>query len=273
MLTAWEEDGFLILDGFHTFDACEKLRARALEIVEAFDPQDNATIFSTTDPDHVDDDYFRGSGDKIRCFLEEEAVGQNGRSTRPKSLSVNKIGHAMHDLDPVFSSFARAPQMEPLITGLGIGEPLLLQSMYIFKQPEIGGEVTCHQDSTFLWTEPQTCIGFWSAIDAASIENGCLWAEPGSHRGPLRARHHDVDGRLVFETLDDTPWPSDGLAAIDAQPGTLVVLHGQLPHLSAPNRSTKPRHAHTLHVIDGRAHYPRDNWLRRGADMPLRGFR
>ena len=54
--------------------------------------------------------------------------------------------------------------------------------------------------------------------------------------------------------------------------GALVVLHGLLPHLSRANRSPRSRHAYTLHLIDGRARYPADNWLRRGADMPLRVF-
>ena len=46
---------------------------------------------------------------------------------------------------------------------LEYNNPLLMQSMYIFKQPNIGGEVVCHQDSTFLNTEPDTVIGFWVA--------------------------------------------------------------------------------------------------------------
>ena len=52
----------------------------------------------------------------------------------------------------------------------------------------------------------------------------------------------------------------------------MLVLHGTLPHWSAPNTSATSRHAYTLHVIDGAADYPDDNWLRRAPDMPLRGF-
>ena len=66
---------------------------------------------------------------------------------------------------------------------IGFAEPLLLQSMYIFKQPRIGGEVSCHQDSTFLHTEPLSCVGFWLALEDATEKNGCMWAEPGGHRG------------------------------------------------------------------------------------------
>jgi phytanoyl-CoA hydroxylase len=59
---------------------------------------------------------------------------------------------------------------------------------------------------------------------------------------------------------------------LEAKRGTLVALHGLLPHYSGANRSVRSRHAYTLHVIDGACRYPADNWLRRGPEMPLRGF-
>ena len=75
--------------------------------------------------------------------------------------------------------------------------------MYIFKQPSIGGEVTCHQDSTFLYTDPMSCVGFWFALEDATLENGCLWAEPGGHRGPLRKLFRRAPGGgTEFETLE-----------------------------------------------------------------------
>ena len=52
----------------------------------------------------------------------------------------------------------------------------------------------------------------------------------------------------------------------------LVVLHGLAPHRSAPNLSARSREAFALHVVDRAAEWSADNWLRRGAAMPLRGF-
>ena len=63
-------------------------------------------------------------------------------------------------------------------------------------------------------------------------------------------------------------WAESGLLGKDG--GTLIVLHGQLPHYSGPNLSDRSRHAYTLHVIDGECHYPADNWLVRGPGLPLR---
>ena len=87
-------------------------------------------------------------------FFEEEAFDDEGRLKQSKAHSINKIGHAMHDLDPVFESFSRTPELAALVDGLGMEEPLALQSMYIFKQPRIGGEVVFQQDSAFLFTDP-----------------------------------------------------------------------------------------------------------------------
>ena len=119
-------------------------------------------------------------------------------------------------------------------------------------------------------------VGFWVAIDDATIENGCMWAQPGGHRGPLRKRFvRNPDGGTRFEPLDATPFPAPGspdLVPIEVRAGTLVLLHGLLPHWSDVNRSSHSRHAFTVHVIEATAHYPADNWLQRGADLPLRGF-
>ena len=75
-----------------------------------------------------------------------------------------------------------------------------------------------------------------------------------------------------MELLDPDEYPMDDLVALDVPAGTLIVLHGLLPPLSGPNRSTMSRHAYTLHVIDGTADYPADNWLQRDPSLPLRGF-
>ena len=177
----------------------------------------------------------------------------------------------MHDLDPVFEAFSYTPELAEVAGDIGITAPLAVQSMYIFKQPHIGGEVTCHQDATFLYTEPLSVVGFWFAIEDATLDNGCLWAAPGGHRGPLRERFEragagDDDGTR-FVALDDAPLPTPpaGLVPIEAAAGTLVVLHGLLPHWSDVNRSATSRHAYSLHCIEQAAVYPATNWLQRAA--------
>ncbi len=234
-----------------------------------------ATIFTADGKAlHASDDYFLTSGEAIRCFFELGAFDAGGRLRADAHLCLNKLGHAMHDLDAVFDAFSRTDELAAIADDIGLREPLLLQSMYIFKQARIGGEVVCHTDHTYLWTEPRSVVGFWFAIDDATTENGCMWALRGGHRLPVKGRSKLNAARTAseMEVFDPEPYPTEGLVPLEARRGTLVVLDGALPHRSGPNLSDKPRHAYTLHAIDGTAAYLPDNWLRRPT-LPLRGFR
>ncbi len=277
-LESWEADGFLVLEGFVSKQRCDALKAHVNAMLKNIDPARDGglTVFSTTEQSHAQDAWFLGSGDTVRWFFEDGAIAE-GDLSRPLHLSVNKLGHAMHDLDPEFSAFSRTPELADVAHSLGFVDPQLLQSMYIFKQPGIGGEVICHCDHTFLWTEPQSVVGLWFAIEDATVDNGCMWAVPGGHRIPVKGRFRlvDPDDRskgTTMDTFDETPYPTDELVPLEAEAGTLIALHGTLPHWSAANTSPHSRHAYTIHVIDGAANYLADNWLQRSPEMPLRGF-
>ena len=274
-LAAYRRDGFLVIPDFADAARCLALREQALLLArEHVPPPEQATVFTADGGErHVAERYFLTSGEAIRCFFEKDAFDAAGRLRGEAHLSLNKLGHALHDLDSVFDGFSRRPELAAIAGDIGIAEPLLLQSMYIFKQPRIGGEVACHTDHTYLWTDPTSAVGFWFAIDDATTGNGCMWALPGGHRLPVKARSKLNADRTAteLEILDAVPYPTDGLVPLEAPRGTLVLLHGALPHLSGPNRSDKPRHAYTVHAIDGAAHYRDDNWLQR-PNLPLRGF-
>ena len=269
----YERNGFLVIEGFANEEDCDRLRARAQEMVQEFDPAEVVSIFSTKEQNRLTDEYFMTSGDKIRFFFEENAFNPDGTLKYEKEKSINKIGHALHDLDPLFNRFSRSDNVRELAKAIGLEHSYLVQSMYIFKQPNIGGEVKCHQDSTFLYTEPIDIAGLWFALEDATIENGCLWAIPGGHRHGLKSRWlRTNEGRMDFETYDATPWPENDLVPLEVSQGSLILLHGLLPHLSFENRSSRSRHAYTLHLIGANAKYPDNNWLQRSEGMPFRGF-
>ncbi len=283
---AYDRDGFLVLPDFVSVAECTRLRERALQIVDEWEPSARRSVFTTNEQTRTSNQEFLDSGFGTWCFFEEDAFGPDGELTQPKELSINKIGHAQHDTDDEFRRFSYDPRLGTIARELGVVEPLALQSMYIFKQPRIGGEVTCHQDATFLYTDPITVTGFWFAIENATLDNGCLWAAPGAHRGPLRQlfKRDDPDDPAratgaVFEALDATALPTPpadvhhpretSFVPLEVAAGTMVVLHGLLPHWSGPNHSATSRHAYSLHAISAAADYPSWNWLQRPADMPL----
>ena len=266
-------DGYIVIPDFKSPEAIAQLRQRAVESVNDFDPNQKRSIFTTRDQLAATDDYFLRSDNTIRCFFEEDAFDEQGRLRQDKSLSINKLGHALHDLDPVFDNFSRDPKLAPLARDLGLKDAQVWQSMYIFKQPGIGAEVGWHQDATFFDTDPITVTTFWFALEDATLENGCLWVQPGGHRSPMRERFVRNGDDLTMEKLDSTPWPDASSAVpLEAKAGSLVCFHGLLPHYSAPNRSAVSRHAYTLHATDASAEYSPQNWIQRDAGFPVRGF-
>ncbi|KAG8963142.1 hypothetical protein FRC05_004913 [Tulasnella sp. 425] len=238
---------------------------------------------STAEDKHVGDDYFLNSGDKIRYFLEEDAVGSDGKLNRPKELAVNKIGHALHELDPTFRRVSlQNEKLKALAKDLQFHkDPAVLQSMLIFKQPEIGGKVPEHNDSTFLYTNPPSALGFWFALEDCTPSNGALSFLPGSHKTtPLKSRFVRLpQGGTGFESLPGTKeTPTSDAKKEDGeyiQPpcpaGTLVLIHGSVLHKSEKNTSSKTRYAYTFHMIESEpyAQYDAKNWLQPTKEMPF----
>ena len=242
-IAAWERDGFLVVP--------DAIDARPLRGADRPGRRDRRRLRPV---DRVDllhpgaDPHLR----RVLPGLRRRASPASSRRRRStptatcasaKAQSINKIGHALHDLDPVFDAFSRQPGHRRGRRRHRLRRPAALQSMYIFKSAPHrrrghlppGLDVPLHR--------PHDVVGFWVALQDATLENGCLWAQPGGHRTPaapaLRARAPTAAPASRSSTTRRSPSPAAPTwCPLEAEPGTLVLLHGLLPHWSDVNRTT-----------------------------------
>lgn len=164
--------------------------------------------------------------------------------------------------------------------------PMLVQSMYIFKSAKVGGEVTPHQDSTYLISDPLSCKAIWVALDNATTENGCMWGIPGSHKTTpieyyMKANRKQIknengetvktENTVYYDPEEPPKYVIENEVPLAMNKGSIVLFDGAFVHYSKHNYSEKRRHAFTMHMVEGhKTVWHEDNWLQRKPETPFR---
>ena len=146
--------------------------------------------------------------------------------------------------------------------------------MYLFKRAHNGKKVNPHRDGSYLLTHKHPLIGFWFALEDATVDNACLYGVPGSHKYGLSYEWvRGQQGRMDY--VPTTTLPKHSLeeykrrddhsvyVPMEAKAGTLIVMHGHFLHKSDENKSEKSREAYTVHFVDPNDFDRERNWIRK----------
>lgn len=206
-ITAYQEDGYIAVQGVLTEEEVGELRAVTDEFVAR----------SREVTDHTD--------------VFDLEPGHSAASPRLRRL---KHPHKQH---PTYDRVLRNDRILDIVSQL-IGDGVRFQNTKLnLKSPEFGSPVEWHQDWAFYPHTNDDVLAVGVAIDDMMLVNGCLMVVPGSHRGPLHSHHQD--GYFVGAV------PPNGLAEqavpIELRAGGISVHHARLLHGSAPNNSDRPR--------------------------------
>lgn len=165
--------------------------------------------------------------------------GKNDREDIPRRDRIRFIfGMARHD--PFFRAFNRSSKLCGMMASLF--ESSGVQNLFgdqVFAKPPNGVEAAMHQDTAFWPRTVPNAMNLWVAIDPATIENGCLYVIPGSHRSELP--HHDDP--IQSHILDDSKVDMTQLQPIEMKPGDTLFMDSGLVHRSYTNRSAHRRRA------------------------------
>ena len=114
----------------------------------------------------------------------------------------------------------------------------------IFKPPRHGAETPWHQDEAYWDTNlAYHAVGAWVPLDDVDVDNGCLWFQPGSHRGDvLEHRHLGDDPRVhILEIVE--PIDTSTSVPIPMRAGGVSFHHPRTLHHAHPNTTVRHRRA------------------------------
>ncbi|XKL59832.1 hypothetical protein PGB90_000848 [Kerria lacca] len=262
-----EKYGYAVIEDFLTEKEIFAMKEEGKNMSKEGIKRRTKSLFSgnVTQP-QASDRYFIESANNISFFYETQAFNEDGTFKCDPEISLNKVGHAIHRLNSVFAQITFHEKIKNICRKLKMKKPAVIQSMYIYKNPKIGGQVNAHQDASYLYTEPSSLYGFWIALDDATEENGCLSFIPESHNNNVRYRFkrnpNKNSEKLCITEGCNQVYNDDEFKSLPVKKGTCVIIHGNVVHRSSHNYSDKTRHAYTFHIYDSaRSVYSKDNWL------------
>lgn len=199
------------------------------------------------------------SSDERQAIIDDAAGFTDGTypvSNPPDDGEILAV-HFPHWVSPIAQAAVVHPGIREVVSTIAgahlpwwDGRTKCMQSMLFFKPPGLPGQAW-HQDERFIPTRDRSLVGAWIALEDATLENGCLWVLPGSHRMGMIHPTRAHDNPEEFDRSDEAYGFDEAEALpVEVKAGAVVFFNGYLLHRSFRNRSTGTRMALVNHYMN-----------------------
>jgi phytanoyl-CoA hydroxylase len=178
-----------------------------------------------------------------------EDAGQQSRGHKGARLDYRKIQDL--EFDDLFNAYMSRPIFRDICRrAYGAATPIAcFRAMFMNKPAHKGTYLPWHQDR---WTslDRDPLVTLWTALDPATVANGCVQIVPGSHKKGLINKEH-ASGFLTPALTKEHVRESD-IVNLELKAGECALLHNWLLHASDVNRTDIPRRAFSVCYMDAR---------------------
>jgi len=220
------EDGYLIMPGLIEPEELEELKQDTVKIARGEYPNDKLQ--------------------PLPADMSEKQVLRN-------ILCI----HQPHHISPTMLKYVKHAKIAGVLSQIAAahlahwdGSVKCMQSMLFVKPPGFQGQAW-HQDEIYIPTRDRSLIGAWIAMDPATIENGCLWVIPGSHRNGylFPQRPHEKPDEFDFAP-ESYGFDESAEIPVEVEAGTVVFFNGYLLHRSKKNNADIHRRVLVNHYMN-----------------------
>ena len=188
--------------------------------------------------------------DRMAMQLDREpGTGKPGPQTKGHkgaTLSYRKIQDL--EYDPLFLAYMQKPLFRHICARV-YGEKTTVacyRAMFMDKPAREGTPLIWHQDRwNYLDRDP--LITIWTALDPATVANGCVQIVPGAHHTLINPS--SGAGFLTPEQAEELTRDAE-IVFLELKAGESVLLHNHLPHSSEINNTDIPRRAFSACYMD-----------------------